>query len=513
MFEVVEENGRQLTVLDQLVGLADLYKGEIGFWPKSSIQSAIARNRLLAAVHQGTKSVVGFLIFSGIFPTGKIQAIAVHRDWQRRGIAQLLLNAAIERMEREGFMTVSARPAEDLIAAQAFYEKNDFWAAKVVEGGKARKRRIVVRERTLAVPNLFDVFDRSITRSTSILLPAKDRLWVFDINVLFDLIKHGRDRHQQAYRMFSAALAGRINVVVTSEFQKELTRNKPKQGADPAYELASALPTIHVSDGNKLKELTKRVHDIVFLQKRSKQASSVQAMSDCRHIAESVLGKASAFITSDGPLLNARTEIRSTFGLDVAALDEFDDALSSYNLNTNISQMSAKGFDVVEASFAQVRPFATNCDAEVILSKLLQPNRNASTRIVAARSVGGEIYGFLVLRKSQVLGDQTEILLLCDQKKSTAAHVADSLLTKAMDAISESGPQLVRLSTVQGQTIVSRLALDIGFRPAEDKHTFQKLVLGGPVTPECFDVVQNKLRLVLGEGVLQRWMPTTFREH
>jgi len=512
MFRVVEEDSQQLRMLNQLVAIADQYKDEIGFWAKASIQSAIERNRLLAAFHQETNVVVGFMIFSGIFPTSKIQAVAVHRDWHRRGIAQLLIDAAVERMEREGFMTVSARPAEDLIAAQAFYEKNSFQAAKVVEGGKARKRRIVVRERTLAVPSLFDALDRSSVKPTATPMPAQDRLWVLDINVLFDLIKHGRDRYQQAYRMFGAALAGRINVVVTSEFQRELARNKPKEGADPAYELAAALPTMHLSDKAGMQELAERVHDLVFVQKGSKQSGSVQALSDSRHVAESVLGKAGAFITSDGPMLDARTEIRSTFGLDIAALDEFDDALSSYGLDSSISQTSAEGFDIVGGSLDQVLPFASRCGAEVILSKFQQANRNIANTVVVARNNGDEIHGVLVLRKSQVLGEQAEILLLCDQKQGTAAHVVDALLTKAIDDIAEAGPQLVQLSTAQGQTIVSRLALDAGFRPSEDKHTYQKLILGGPITPECFDVVQNRLRLIVGEGAVRQWMPSVFKD-
>ncbi|MGJ8609539.1 MAG: GNAT family N-acetyltransferase [Octadecabacter sp.] len=512
MFEVVEDNVQQLIVLDRLVNLADQYKDEIGFWAKASIQSAIERNRLLAAFHQGTDTIVGFMIFSGIFPTSKIQAVVVHRDWQRQGVAQLLIDAAIERLEREGFMTVSARPAEDLVAAQTFYEKNNFQVARVVEGGKARKRRIIVRERALAVPSLFDALDRSRKAPTLTPMPAQDRLWVLDINVLFDLIKHGRDRYQQAYRMFGAALAGRINVVVTSEFQRELARNKPKVRADPAYELASALPTMHLSNDAALKDLAKQVHDLVFVQKGSRQAGSVQALSDSRHVAESILGKAGAFITSDGPMLDTRTEIRSTFGLDIAALDEFDDALSSYTLATSFAQTSAEGFDISGGQFDEVLPFAIGCGAEALLIKFQRANRNIANSVVVARNQSGETHGVLILRKSQVLGEQTEILLLCDQKKSMASHVVDALLTKAIDDIAQAGPQLVQISTAQGQTIASKLALEAGFRPSEGKHTYQKLILGRPVTPKCFDVVQNKLRLLLGESGVHQWMPSNFED-
>lgn len=512
MLNVVDNKCQLLAGLDELVGIADLYKNEIGFWPKASIQSAIERNRLLAVVKQDTDDMVGFLIFSGVFPTSKVQAVAVHPDSQRRGVAQLLMDAVVERLEREGFMSVSARPAEDLKAAQDFYEKNGFHVATMVEGGKARSRRIIVRERTLAVPNLFDALDRPSSRFQSIAAPEKDRVWVLDINVMFDLIKHGRDRYQQAYRMFGAALAGRINVVVTSEFQRELARSKPKQGADPAYELASALPTLHLNDVDEVKALTEQVHDLVFVQQGSKQASTVQAMSDCSHVAESILGKASAFITSDGPLLRARKEVRSTFGLDIAALDEFDDALSSYNLDLSAPQASSDGFDISVGSVDQVIPLAANLGGKAVLTQFQKANRLTFTNVNVAKDRDGEVVGFLCLRQSQVLGEQSEILLLCDQRKSIAEHVTDALLVKAMDEIAVTGPQIVQLATVQGQTVVSRVALGLGFRPSKDKHMYQKLMLGGPVTPKCFEAVQNKLRLVVGEEVCRQLMPATFED-
>ena len=218
MFEIVDDRHRLIQALEQLVDIADLYKNEIGFWAKASITSAIERNRLLAAIGQGDDRVVGFLIYSSVFPTSKIQAVAVHPDSKRVGVAQLLLDAVIEKLEREGFMSVSAKPAEDLHPAQAFYARNGFEIATTVEGGKARKRRIIVRERTLAVPTLFDALESTSQVPKATVVPAKDRIWVLDINVLFDLIKHGRDRYQRAYRVFGAALAGRINVAVTSEF-------------------------------------------------------------------------------------------------------------------------------------------------------------------------------------------------------------------------------------------------------------------------------------------------------
>jgi GNAT superfamily N-acetyltransferase len=510
MFEVVDDRGRLVRALEQLVDIADLYKNEIGFWAKASITSAIDRNRLLAAIRPEDEKVVGFLIYSGVFPTSKIQAVAVHPDFMRVGVAQLIMDAVIEKLEREGFMSVSARPAEDLHPAQAFYARNGFEVATTVEGGKARKRRIIIRERTLAVPSLFDALDDTSQAPRTTVLPTKDRIWVLDINVLFDLIKHGRDRYQRAYRVFGAALAGRINVAVTSEFQRELARSKPKQGADPIYELASALPTLHLDDMTGLSALTNEVHKLVFVQKGSGQADSVQAMSDSRHVAESIKGNASAFITSDGLMLSSRSEIRAKFGLDVAALDEFDDALGSYGLDVDLAQTNADGFTITGGTIEQIKPIVAACNAEALLSGFEQDSRLATTTITLTKALDGEVLGCLCLRKSQVFGEPTEVLLLCDQSKGTATHAVDALLAKIVGEIAAIGPQLVRVSTAQGQTVVSRTALEQGFRPAEGKHVFEKLMLGCPVTPQSHEAIQNKLRLVIGGAACDQLVPESF---
>ncbi|QDG79377.1 GNAT family N-acetyltransferase [Labrenzia sp. PHM005] len=510
MFEVVDDRYRLVRALEQFVDIADLYKNEIGFWAKASITSAIERNRLLAAFGQGDDKVVGFLIYSGVFPTSKIQAVAVHPDFKRVGVAQLLLDAVIEKLEREGFMSVSARPAEDLRPAQAFYARNGFAVVTTVEGGKARKRRIIVRERTLAVPTLFDVLDGATQAPRTTVAPAKDRIWVLDINVLFDLIKHGRDRYQRAYRVFGAALAGRINVAVTSEFQRELARSKPERGADPIYELASALPTLHLHDAAGLTALTNEVHDLVFVQKGSRQAASVQAMSDSRHVAESIKGNASAFITSDGPLLNARSEIRAMFGLDIAALDEFDDALASYGLDVDLTQTNADGFRITGGTIEQVKPIVAACNAEALLADFERDSRLATTTVNLTKGPDDEVLGCLCLRQSQVFGEPTEVLLFCDQSKGAAAHAMDALLAKIIGEIAVGGPQLVRVSTAQGQSVVSRIALEQGFRPAEGKHVFEKLMLGCPITPQSHEAIQNKLRLVVSGEVCDQLMPASF---
>lgn len=243
-------------LLDSIVAVADRYKTEIGFWARSSLSDAINRKRLIAAVHDSDEGpiAVGFLVHSGVHPRSKIQAVAVHPDHLRRGIAQSLLDAAVSQLEAEHFISICAKPAKDLKHAQGFYEKNGFEFVRIETGGLTRKRQIVVRERMLEAPSLFDTLEQQATVKTPNAIDnVGSRLWIIDINVLFDLLKSKRERYQKAYRIIGAALAGRINVAVTSEFSEELQRNRDKFDADPIFELASSLPTIFVTEKNVVR--------------------------------------------------------------------------------------------------------------------------------------------------------------------------------------------------------------------------------------------------------------------
>ena len=126
--------------LDSLVAIADNYKTEIGFWPPSSLEDAIWRGRLIATIanREGSETVVGFVVFGGVFPNGRIQAVAVEPAFLRQGVAQFLIDNVIAKLESEGYLAVLAKPALDLHVAQKFYEKNCFLKVRTQSGGSAR---------------------------------------------------------------------------------------------------------------------------------------------------------------------------------------------------------------------------------------------------------------------------------------------------------------------------------------------------------------------------------------
>ncbi|MBV1865730.1 MAG: GNAT family N-acetyltransferase [Rhodobacteraceae bacterium] len=491
--------------------MADEYKSEIGFWARPSLSDAIKRKRLISAVLDTTEGpiAVGFLVHSGVHPSSKIQAVAVHPDHLRLGIAQSLLDAAVSQLEAEHFISVCAKPAKDLEHAQRFYEKNGFEIVRVEAGGQTRKRQIVVRERILGGPSLFDTFEQEGAVSTPAAIDnVRNRLWIIDVNVLFDLLKSDRERYKKAYSIIGAALAGRISIAVTSEFREELQRNSGKFKADPILELALALPTIFIAEKEALREKTTEAHDLIFAKSQSKQAGTPQALSDCRHIAECALGNAAAFITSDGPLLKSRSIIRKHFGLEVAALDDFYDALSFYDIKHDGSDINAEGFRIKVGTHNSALKLITKTKSQPYTSDVTFPSSRTNTaHIMLAYNDGGDVIGYLNVQTPARLGGSHKIILIVDHQDGIAEQVADALMGKGLEMLTKGGPHLASLADIPGQSTVRRVAQQLGFKLTDKGRALGKLVLGGTLTPNSIADQLNKLRLSMGEEPSKRLFP------
>src|SRR5882724_12487134 len=80
--------------LDSIRALADSDKEALGFLPEAAYRDAIMRRRLTAmlAHGNGTSHLAGFILFSGVFPNARIQAIAVRPDHRRGRVASALVS-------------------------------------------------------------------------------------------------------------------------------------------------------------------------------------------------------------------------------------------------------------------------------------------------------------------------------------------------------------------------------------------------------------------------------------
>lgn len=496
--KIVDNPSELLIFINDLVKIADNYKNEIGFWPFNSLKDAIVRGRLIAAVEEkdGREQPIGFLVFGGVFPNASIQAVAVSPDELRRGVAQNLITSIIAKLEFEGFLAISAKPAKDLLVAQKFYERNLFYVVRTRSGGKTRKREIVVRERTLSSPSLLNSIEQP---KRSRLGSSSDKfsdLWVIDINVLFDLVKPGRAQYSMAAEVFRAALDGRVRVAVSSEFTAELERRSPEGKTDPYLEMARALPKLRRVATSDLNQLSDEIHELLFEKEKPSQAGTPQARSDCLHISECIIGNASAFITSDGVLLRNRRLIRERWGLEIAALEDFFEILTSTVIKDNFQPTQGDGFRLQKQDFASAKQLANRFEHSVFDADFFSENATRETsQYISALTDTKQTVGLLASIAPEKLGDPHRLKLQISHDHPHSELIADTLLNQAIDTIGKSGVGHIELVDEPGQIITRKAATQAGFKTGLSYDTLSKTVIGSPITPSNFWVIKDRLRL------------------
>ena len=134
-----------LANLSAIISLANEEKEALGFLPHTAYRDAISKRRLVAmlSTNDDESKLIGFVLFSGVYPSAKIQQIVVDKSHRRAHVASSLLNEVVSQLEIQGYLTLTAAVASDLSAAQGFYERNSFIAKTSRQGGKARKRQII----------------------------------------------------------------------------------------------------------------------------------------------------------------------------------------------------------------------------------------------------------------------------------------------------------------------------------------------------------------------------------
>ena len=163
-------------------------------------------------------------------------------------------------------MSISARVADDL-TANAFWSRHRFEIVNTRPGGATSNRHILVRQRRLNTPTLFDMLDSAKSPTAHDLrlaerLYEKSPVYVFDINVLLDLIKK-RSRAADVHRIISASFANSIRLFVAPEFIAELREAGKEKEDDPILEIAATLPQFPSLPDPELRRLTAELATLV----------------------------------------------------------------------------------------------------------------------------------------------------------------------------------------------------------------------------------------------------------
>ncbi len=491
-----------LQYLNAIRALADGEKEALGFLPEAAYRDAIIQRRLIAmlARENSTLHVVGFILFSGVFPNARVQAVAVKPDHRRGGVASALVSALVSYLENRGYIAVTAAVASDLSGAQAFYESRGFLARRVRDGGQTRQRTIVLRSRELDTANFFTLMAPpavSVRGAANLGLRPRSAfeapLYVIDLNVLFDLTKQ-RARTPVANRLFGAGLAHQVRLAVAPEFIVELERTSMDHSSDITLKLARQLPKLPAFPKNEVDSLAAAIHKAVFIDANRSQAGSRQALSDARHLAEAALIRASGYITSDRALLDARDALLTLIGVDIAGLDEFMELLPSEGPSREHSQLKGTDCETRSATAGEAQTYLTSQGVSNALIAEYFPSAALQRLSVRAIFEDGEIVAVSIYRAPASVDAPSRMMVHVRPDHVICETFAEHLLDEAIRESCHSGPVTIELRAIPGQSTVARAAKLRGFLPAANSDILIKLALGRPLTPDSWTMIARQTR-------------------
>ena len=501
------ETGPEVLIpsLSTICALVDGEKEALGFLPPTAYKEAIEKRRLVGmlAVCEDKVDLVGFVLFSGVYPNARIQQVVVAKSHRRAGIASALVNEVVSQLEARSYLTLTAAVASNLPAAQAFYEHNGFVAKRSYQGGQARNRRIILRARDLQTESLFSSIEPlSPALQCAVDLGLRHRsasqapLYVIDLNVLFDVTKATeRPRMPLAERLIASALAHQVRLAIAPEFIVELKRKARDQAIDPILRLALQLPRLPTLDSSEIERLASHVHAVVFEEPNSASAGTPQALSDARHLAEAALARASAYVTSDGTMLAARENILHDVGIDVTNLDEFVALLPPDSRSPDTLYLKDTDISLKTASIDAIREYLlSNGVPQTLRSEFAPTAGGLGNWYGRAIFEGSEVVAVGVYIAPVSIDGPARILAYVRPDHVAADTFADHLLDAVCREAVSGGPVTIELPNIPGQTTVRQLATLRGFLPVRSADTLIKAALGRPVTARSWGIMARHLR-------------------
>jgi hypothetical protein len=259
--------------------------------------------------------------------------------------------------------------------------------------------------------------------------------------------------------------------------------------------MALQLPRLPKADTAELDALSSRIHEVVFVNAGHKDAGSDRAKSDAKHVAHAALSKASAFVTRDGPILNARQELLAAFGIDIATVEEVLDLLPSSHSTSNALPIRGDGFQPKPIDAAAFVAYCAEIGVpnDVASEFVTTEAPNAIRQQTAVQCDGRTVaVGAMVLPRS--VDPVVRLFVHVRQEQQDAELFADYLLETLVRAACDGAAVTVELAHLNGQSIVNRLAVAGGFRRFGNAASFVKVAVGRPLTAKNWAAVAQQVR-------------------
>lgn len=511
LFSVLRSYPDIAPFVEQVVSSADQNKNALGFFAASVFQEFARSEQLYVVVETSTEEAryAGHLMFKCSRGKASVLQMFIAPPFRRCGAAKILLDGLKSHLTDHGLISISARVAEDLVDANAFWENQNFYVQRVAQGGTARKRMILVRCHELASPQLFVSSGLSSTNPLGLDVTANPDipLYLLDMNVLFDLGPR-RLRNEEAIDLFRAERMGLCRFAISSELSAELHRTATPGRTDPMQAYTKIFPTFSLITTDEWTHLLPGLASLVFPRKEASQLSE-NDKSDLRHLSVAVQHRLAGFITNDAAILDAATKIKGQFDIQVISPTAF---AQSYAEAT-----SGDAYDTLSMQTLELKP-VTNADGPVVQALLSRFNLSGSAiasswaavdsgnRVFARYGVwsGIRLLGYLT-RPSWTPGDMVVAHIAIDESAPHSRDAARILLTSFLEQMITMGTVQVRIEFPNNQVHLREVASELGFGGTSTQSSLSKIILGHIVTranwDQCKETLISASRLKLPDVV------------
>lgn len=503
-FHILSRFDETRPYVDHVRRAADAHREAFGFLP-GKIYDEFARRECLYVMVVDTSDglkYVGHLMFSQSYPTAKIIQMFTEADFRRSGLATVLLNRFKSDMTGVGFTSIYASVAEDLVASNAFWERQQFFVQSIKRGGESRKRVILHRCHELDSPQLFPRSGLSKNNPLGLqpLTAGSDLLFLLDLNVVFDLTGPRRARHEKAVGLFQAERSNLCKLAISDELRAELRATATPGKIDPMEGFIDILPEIPLGKYDPVEPLLAELRALVF---PSRESLSRNDKSDLRHVATVIQNGLAGLITNDETVLSASRVVKEKYGIDLISPDAFVVARIE-------PQTSAfEGYEDIELRLHHVDREHTEAIHSLLTGQGIPVSQVATawlptgfSTLVATRFgvwAGQELVGYITW--SNVLASATVIARMAVKKEhKAAADAARIMLTFLIGRLPvDACAARIDLEIPTPPPTVRDVAIKLGFKGVPGKEGLLKIVLGGVLTRLTWK--EHREKLVFNTGV------------
>lgn len=277
-------------------------RSTLGLFPRGAFEDCVAQGRLAVAL-DGANTVVGYLTFriQRRLNSAAIIHLCVRTENRGAGVADALadwLKAYARDMQLSALRLKCRRDYH----AESLWQRLGFVARGDVVGKSHTGDELTVWVHSLGPTE--DLFSWAGQSEDTAKLSV-----VVDANVFFDL--HGDDAttENESKVLLEPWVDDAVKIHVVDELHNEINRHLIAEQRDAYHRAAGSFPEVQY-DGTKASSYEKVIDEIL-----GKPAETDSEKSDRRQLARSAAADADIFLTRDGELIRAATDIEARLGI------------------------------------------------------------------------------------------------------------------------------------------------------------------------------------------------------